>query len=212
MPSSSKMAYTWAGTCPRTARCPARPAARPARPRTAPRDAVPAVRAAPSLRPVPDCAGGAASPVISRAVRTAARFPPSRCCVPAARPLIRHSICRARVTCFAPAVDMGGVKPFAAKQRAALAPGFHLVILAQDPRLVRRGEGPPLRRRQEPRNPGTFPSCATCTGALSHNGLEPHRRRPLGQRRLPQPAVIIRTHDVRTPGSPGTGHHHGQDG
>ena len=67
----------------------------------------------------------------------AASRPPGR--------LIRQAIRRAGLACFPLAVDMRGVKPFPAQQRAALAPGFQLVVLAQDPRLVRRGEGPPLR-------------------------------------------------------------------
>src|SRR5271166_5861590 len=67
---------------------------------------------------------------------------------------------------------MGGVKPFAAQQRAALAPGFQLVIVAQDPRLVRRGEGPPLRLAgpRPARGPfpeATAPSCPAAADAMS---------------------------------------------
>ena len=63
---------------------------------------------------------------------------------------------------------MRGVKPFPAQQRAALAPGFQFVVLAQDPRLVRRGEGPPLRLAcRGPFPEATAPSCPAAADAMS---------------------------------------------
>ena len=194
------------GTCPRTARCPAGPAARPARPPSAPRGAVPAARAVlcrgrdgiiaggagrlardfpsnshalftevsgsssvtamsitcaasclsprsrravPRARALPTTSSAASScqfrSEFSRSPAAAARSPPPPCCVPATRRPMPSASCSSRPRVLSASRRYEGVKPFPAQQRAALAPGLQFVVLAQDPRLVRRGEGPPLR-------------------------------------------------------------------